>query len=101
MVDFLDYLAGEFVTDGQRRLMQQLMPALLSGGGNAAKGDAEMRRLKRISELVAMIRQGRHAEFLQEYGRLDAGLKRQRTLMYMRVMAANTVAAIRKAYRGR
>jgi len=92
MVDFLDYLAGEFVTDGQRRLMQQLMPALLSGGGNAAKGNAEMRRLKRIGELSAMIRQGRHAEFLQEYDRLDADLKQQRTLMYMRVMAANTVA---------
>ena len=92
IVDFLDYLAGEFVTDGQRRLMQQLMPALLSGGNDKVRANAEMRQLQRISALSAMIRQGRHAEFLEEYDRLEGNLKQQRTLMYMRVMAANTVA---------
>ena len=39
------------------------------------------------------MRSGQHAKFLDEYDRLGADLKQQRTIMYFRVMAANLVAA--------
>ena len=92
-VDYLDYTSGEFLSDSQRQLMQQMLPGLLSGSGTRPDVAREMRSMKKLAEMVNLMRSGQHAKFLDEYDRLGADLKQQRTIMYLRIGAANQIAA--------
>ena len=93
LVDYLDYTSGEFLSDSQRQLMQQMFPEMLTGSETRPEVDREMQSMKKLAEMVNLMRSGQHAKFLDEYDRLGADLKQQRTIMYLRIGAANQIVA--------
>jgi hypothetical protein len=93
MVDYLGYTEGEYFSETQRRLFQQLIPGLLRGTRSKALADAELRSIQKLKELTTFLREGQYESFLQSYDHLDPALQQQRTILYYRVMAANAIAA--------
>ena len=93
LVDYMGYTEGEYLSETQRRLFQQLIPGLLRGTRSKALADAELRSIHQLKELTAFLQKGQFESFLQAYDHLDPAMQQQRTILYYRVMAANAIAA--------
>ena len=63
MVDYLGYTEGEYFSETQRRLFQQLIPGLLRGTRSKALADAELRSIQKLKELTTFLREGHDASF--------------------------------------
>ena len=93
LVDYMGYTEGEYLSETQRRLFQQLIPGLLRGTRSKALAAAELRSIHQLKELTAFLQKGQFKSFLQAYDHLDPAMQQQRTILYYRVMAANAIAA--------